>query len=87
MCVTGERDIAMYVLLLQVVCASLTRKRPKKKYSPHGLDGTMFKNNSLPSSYEAGDTVQFMKSSEYETIPSKNGMEAESVIYGNLIGK
>ena len=65
--------------------ASLTRKRPKKKYSPQ--DGTMFKNNSLPSSYEAGDTVQFMKSSEYETIPSKNGMEAESAIYGNLIGK
>ena len=61
----------------------------KKKYDPRNLDGTMYKNHSLPTSYSESGAVEVLSKSteadDVELVPNR-GVE-ESAIYDNLIGQ
>ena len=61
----------------------------EEKYDPRNLDGTMYKNHSLPTSYSESVAVDVLSKSteadDVELVPNR-GVE-ESAIYDNLIGQ
>ena len=74
---------------LSQIPTTLGRRRARKKRDPRNLDGTMFKNHSLPTSYSQSSVEGLSKSTEAEEaelVPRGNGVE-ETAIYDNLTGQ
>ncbi|CAI8052760.1 Receptor-type tyrosine-protein phosphatase alpha [Geodia barretti] len=79
--------VVLVVVVFIIFCVLCCRRRTKQKYDPRNLDGTMFKNHSLPTSYSQGTVEVLSKSTEaddVELVSNRNGVE-ETAIYDNLI--